>query len=38
MIYVFVAILVFGTVATLVTAMAQRRKEQTDQKLRDRVG
>src|SRR5690349_11947688 len=38
MIYVFVAILVFGAVATLVTAMAQRRKEQTDQKLRDRVG
>jgi len=38
MIYVFVAILVFGTVATLVTAMAQRRKEQTAQKLRDRVG
>jgi tight adherence protein B len=38
MIYVFVAILVFAAVATLVTAMAQRRKEQTDQKLRDRVG
>lgn len=38
MIYVFVAILVFAAVTTLVTAMAQRRKEQTDQKLRERVG
>ena len=38
MTYVFVAILLFAAVATLVAAMAQRRKEQVDQKLRDRVG
>ena len=38
MIYVFVAILLFAAVATLVAAMAQRRKEHSDQALRERVG
>ena len=38
MIYVFVAILLFAAVATLVAAMAQRRREQVDQNLRERVG
>lgn len=38
MIYVFVAILVFAAVATLVAAMAQRKREESDQKLRERVG
>ena len=38
MIYVFVAILVFAAVATLVAAMAQRRQETADRNLRARVG
>ena len=38
MIYVFVAILVFAAVATLVAAMAQRRQEGADRNLRARVG
>ena len=38
MIYIFVAVLLFGAVATLVAAMAQRRREQSDQALRERVG
>ena len=38
MIYVFVAILVFAAVTTLVAAMAQRRQEGADRNLRARVG